>query len=167
MKDRSGFPQTPAKASAFLSPQNEHDIVALTRKNLELESQLESLKRDHEESALDCENAYTAVAKLEKALEEKGLHIEAIASENDKLKEVNIDLTTKLEEKNLALAGLELSNKSARLVSDKFNNEIIENREAFQLEKTAIIKDFKAQIKIWRKDLGEERREKDLHRKEA
>ena len=73
---------------------------------------------------------------------------------------MNIDLTTKLEEKNLALAGLELSNKSARLVSDKFNKEINENREAFQLEKTAIIKDFKAQIKIWRKDLGEERREK-------
>ena len=87
VKDRSGFPQTPAKASAFLSPQNENDIVAHTRKNLELGSQPESLKRDHEESALDCENAYTAVAKLEKALEEKGLHIEAIASEKDKLKE--------------------------------------------------------------------------------
>ena len=46
------------------------------------------------------------------------------------------------------------------LVSEKFNKEINENREALQLQKTAIIKDFKAQIKMWRKDLGEERREK-------
>ena len=90
VKDRSGFPQTPVKASTFFYPQSKHDIVALTRDNFELESQLESPKRDHEESALECENAYTEVAKIEKRL-----HIEAIASENDEIKEVNIDIKDK------------------------------------------------------------------------
>ena len=70
---------------------------------------------------------------------------------------MNLDLLTKLEETNLALAGLELSNKNVRLVSNKFNRELNENREAFKQDKTAMIKDYKTQIKMWKKDLGEER----------
>jgi hypothetical protein len=46
------------------------------------------------------------------------------------------------------------------LVSNKLNKELNDNKETFQKETNALIKDFKIQIKSWKEDLGEKKREK-------
>ena len=76
-----------------------------------------------------------------------------VAKENDKLKEFNVNLSTKLDQKNLVISGFEASEKIASVASDKFKKEITENEDAFNKEKIDLIKNFETQIKMLKEDL--------------
>ena len=104
--------------------------------------------------------------KKETELLEKEL--ESIHGKNMNFLDENEILSKKLQQKSSEIEDLKPANKTATLAYNKLNQKIFEDREA-------ITKDFKAQIKSWRKDLGEERREKiraekkleDIMKKEA
>ena len=87
--------------------------------------------------------------KKETELLEKEL--ESIHGKNMNFLDENEILSKKLQQKSSEIEDLKPANKTATLAYNKLNQKIFEDREA-------ITKDFKAQIKSWRKDLGEERK---------
>ena len=54
VRDKSGVPLTPPRTPTILLQQTESDMATLTRRNIYLEKQIESLKSDLENAALYC-----------------------------------------------------------------------------------------------------------------
>ena len=65
-----------------------------------------------------------------------------------------------IRNQNREIKDLEISFKNAKQASDKLNKEICRNRSKFEEEKATIAKLHKAEIKSWKRDFGEERKEK-------
>ena len=74
-------------------------MATLTRRNIYLEKQIESLKSDLENAALDCENVHAANLKLEKQLSET-------SCAKDIKTEVNEDLQKQLAKNQRKLTHL-------------------------------------------------------------
>jgi predicted RNase H-like nuclease (RuvC/YqgF family) len=169
VKEKSGFLLSPPTATPNLPKPFQSDILDLTRRNLHLERSLENLQKNYEDAVLDSENAHSVLEKqlevtrkaeikkettydLEDELREKSNIIESLAKDNRKLKKENY-------EKSSGLADVKASLQTKTLVSNKLNKELNDNKESAQKEKTALIKDFKVQIKSLKEDLGDEKRE--------
>ena len=56
---------------------------------------------------------------------------------------------------------LERLNKRAREASDKLNKKLVDAKVQFKKEKAEITKEYKTDVKSWKKDLGEERRQRE------
>ena len=169
IKDKSG--------SHLLPPPPKLDNNTLTQKIFELENTVRSLTNDYESTLLDCENTYkdkkflereleTARDKIEKLQKEK-FHIKAenphteYKSEQIKaLAEDNAKLKMLLNDKTQQIDDLKLSFANSKMAANKLNKEISENKIKFQKDKSLVTKEFKAEIKSWRKELGLERSEK-------
>jgi predicted RNase H-like nuclease (RuvC/YqgF family) len=66
----------------------------------------------------------------------------------------------KINDLNTEIQDLEASNTKQKKISNKFNKELSEARVKFKNEKAEISKEYRAEIKAWRKNLGEETRQK-------
>ena len=68
--------------------------------------------------------------------------------------EVIEKLTRRLEDSDETIINLEKSNLAARSAADKMNKALIAKVDAFTKEKSEIVKEYKGQVKTWRKELG-------------
>ena len=164
IKDK--FPSVSAPTSS------NHEIAALASKNLMLEKKLTTLQRDHESAIDDCEAAHKTIRllqtepKLEKDTVSKGALLKELAEKNElintlefdnkHLKKENENLKVAVENLNENIQDLEISNKKQKEISNKFNKEINETKVQFGKEKEKAEKEHRAEVKSWRKDLGDE-----------
>ena len=134
---------------------------------------MNSIRNDHKNVVLDWENAYKTISKLEHELEstrfkeikeenevdKDGLilknyqHIETLVEENRKIKTEYISLGNSLKES-------EANNANLKAIVKKLHSEMSEVRSKHKKEKVDTTKTFKAEIKHWKKELGEERKMK-------
>ena len=171
IKDKSGSP--------LLPPPPKLDNKTLTQKIFELENTVSSLTNDYESTLLDCENTYKDKQFLERKLETARDKIEKLQKEKVQVKaenphneykseqikrkalaEDNTKLKMLLNDKTQQIDDLKLSFANSKMAANKLNKEISENKLKIQKDKSLVTKEFKAEIKFWRKELGLERSEK-------
>ena len=185
IKDRSGCTLMPPTSSSILLKKAEQELENMCEKILQLESTVNSIKIKYENAVIDCEGAYKTVSKLENKLEEaKGvkhvmikqeaiddikievveksmeIEIKMLSALNKKLENENQNLKTTLSEKNKNIVDLEASNKNREATANRLNKALSENKTKYDQEKVEANKDLRQQIKSWRKELGQERKEK-------
>ena len=171
VKDISGRPIPPQKPS-FSHP-SEPDFAALASKNLKLEADLISLRKDYIICVEDCQEAHRKVKVLESQPAAKEIKKETDIALHAELDEKNCMLETlnfKIEQledetkdKDLKIINLKenindhrLANEKTTEISKKLNKEMSNLRITFGKEKKSILKNHKTQIKYWRNELGEE-----------
>ena len=59
-----------------------------------------------------------------------------------------------IQERDETVKILETSYQTARLKADKLNKALSDSRSKFEREKAALMKEQKADVKVWKKDLG-------------
>ena len=143
-------------------------ITALTSKNLQLESALESLKADYENAVQDCVAAHQQIKVLEaqpqvkaepEDLVDKDCLVKPLNVKIEQLSTENETLQIKIENQNENLQDLEQSCKKSDEISKILNKQISDLKADFKKEKKDIMKEHKAEVKAWRLDLGEETRQ--------
>ena len=172
VKDRSGYPICPPVTSTSSLSNTSADAVIkfLESKILELESSLESLSCAHKLAVRDSEAANQKVkllaanhsVKLEcneivlKDLENQNFLVESLWVNSEENKAV-LNITKNQSEE---IQDSVRSIKHAKEAADRLNKKLCNTKKRFEKEKVDIIKWYKAEIKGWKKDLGEERRQK-------
>jgi chromosome segregation ATPase len=172
--DKAGAPLLPQVQLSRSSQNSEATIAALAAKNLQLEADLRSLRKEHTDCVEDCEGAYRRIKQLESQpafqteikletdsalcteLDEKNCVLETLQVEIKQLKEENSDKDIAFENQKVEVYDLKLANKKASETSNKLNKVLSDLKIKFKKEKNAILKQNKAEIKYWRKELGEE-----------
>ena len=175
VKDKFGSPLLP-QTSSILLDNSMSEIAALTKKNLHLESVVKSLKSDYEISVLDCENSHKTIAQLEKEIEQvrmsnveikketfnhelfENTHIESLSTCIKDLEKEKEALLNYIDVKKLDIADLEASNNTQKSISNRLNREISEVKANYQKEKREAAKIHKAEVKSWKRALGQERK---------
>ena len=59
-----------------------------------------------------------------------------------------------LKEKDYTISSLQVSYKAATNVAEKLNSKLVETRNKFESEKELIIKEYKSEVKGWKRELG-------------
>ena len=178
VRDKSGAPLLPQAPLPSFTHSSEATIAALAAKNLQLEADLRSLRKDHTICVEDCEAAYRKIKVLESQpavqaeikleadlavlteLDEKNCALETLNFENKQLEKENSEKDISIENQNMEIYDLKLGNKNAREISNKLNKKHSDLMIKFEKEKNTILKEYKAEIKYWRKELGEKTKEK-------
>ena len=154
IKDKSGNVILPPTTLRHGPKEN---IESLVDKNRKLEKDLIDIKKKYENAIKDCENANHRIQNLEKHRQkETEIKVEEtsnadwklLLTENDNLKNV-------LENRDHEIFYLQKENKSAKEASEKLNRILLADRDKFEKEKQQLIKEHKAEIKTWKKHLGE------------
>ena len=170
IQDRNGVPLLPPSPTAGIV----HDHLylkseTLTKKLIKQESVINSLKSDLELAIDECEETNQKYAHLENSCDILSNKLAALEHENNQLTAI---LEAKIKaEKDKDLLEVEndpdtlkkemnwMKNKNANndLVIKKLNSEIVKTKTKAAEDILAIKKDFKQEIKSWKKDLGNER----------
>ena len=79
---------------------------------------------------------------------EKNFEIQQLRQENNNLK-------IKIENQSEDILSLEASNKIQKEINDKFHKELNKTKISLKKEQDMIVKQHIAEIKSWRKELGE------------
>ena len=166
IKDKSGCYVMPPKLNVVSKTE------ALNQKILHLENGIEIMKRKYEESVNDCAEAHKSIRNLENKLESLNHTKLKVKKENENIEIQNLfhkidalDADNKrLEAENTNLADkvnyLEDCIETQKQISDKMKVHLTEQTAKSQKEKDSTIKEFKAEVKFWKKELGFERKEK-------
>ena len=64
-------------------------------------------------------------------------------------------MESKLKDQEEKLRSLEVAKVSATNVADKLNKALTEQRKVFETEKKSIVKEYRNEVKAWKKELGE------------
>ena len=115
------------------------------------------LKNDYEDVVAECESRYQAVDELnkkneilsEKLFSEEGL-VKALEEKNKTLEETLEEYARDFEKETTRLKN----------ISNKLNNELSETRKNHAADKNEIVATFKKEIKLLKKELGTEIKEK-------
>ena len=70
------------------------------------------------------------------------------------------DLQSKIDDRDDTISELKVVNKNSREAADRINKELHGYKTKHSKEKAELIKEHKAEVKAWRKDLGEANKEK-------
>ena len=140
IKDVSGKPLLPPKIKPDRSDFTSEQIEALVSKNIELEKELTLLRMKHEEVAkyADVKVEAASIASHEQELE----------TEIDKLKDI-------IKARDGEILDLRIANKTSSEASGKLSKALGDARIKFEKEKTVLKKEHRAEVKTWRKDLGD------------
>ena len=160
VKDKAGAPLLPQVQLSRLSQTSEATIAALAAKNLQLEADLNSLRKEHTDCVDDCEGAYRRIKLLESQpafqteiklesdsvlcteLEEKNCALETLQIEIKQLKKENSDNDISIENQKVEVYDLKLANKKASEASNKLNKVLSDLKVNFKKEKILkILKD--------------------------
>ena len=171
---KRSFVKEKADISRLPTPSVQHDlnktttslesaVAALTTKNLQLEKDLDTIKSNYAQSVDDCQEAYEKIRLLENEpikneddvllIEDLKHKLNETISENKKFKEV-------VKEQKEEIFSLQKRLKIKDEISNTLNKQLNELRNKHDAEIARIKKAHKAEVKSWKKDLGEERREK-------
>ena len=148
--EKSGVLRLPPPAYAAVPNANlEKEVAALVSKNIQLENDLLKLKCDYAHSVDDCHEAHEKIRVLEAEIVKKESDDAPLDSdyEFDKLK-----IDSQAEE----ISGL----KSALKVKDEIAKKMSELKIKTKQESAQIERTLRSEIKSWRKELGDERKEK-------
>ena len=165
-KDKSGAPLL----SSSCSYNTAGNITALATTNMKLENELISLKIRYANVLNECETIQQKSVKVEDhaAVKPEGgetLHQELLANKNlvmnlnahiKQLLKENEECRIKIENQSKEIKDLEFSNKTRKEVADDLNKKLSATTLKFNKEKIEISKEHKAEVKFWRKELGEE-----------
>ena len=169
IKDKAGFYLTNSVVSDQTFIQNQDlEKVELAKKLIEQETIIKELKLSLEESVSDCQRAHSTIQRLEKEL-----FIKTEKSESCEMGLKNSydhELEKKCQEINFLQAfqqqhegqvqdlqrNLQNSKNAARKLNKELNDEKLKHDKLTKLN----VKNFKSEIKSWRKSLGTERAEK-------
>ena len=170
VKDRNGSCRLPPSESSFT--RSESELSILQREKMQVQNDLKVLQTKYERVVSDCEDAFNRIKFLE-GFQYNHFKIERDQKIKDEetcehgasetaaaLKTENESLKIKIEDQNQEIINLQNSLKVKIKVSEKLNKELSENKIKAEKEKAAIIKTYKAEVKSWRKDLGDVTRQK-------
>ena len=161
IKEKSGAfcpPPTPE------SPSSESVIAALVNKNLLLESKLVEVHADYARAVDDClkvsvkleENQKTNIKKEPddaNQITSLGNNLKSVIVENNKYREV-------VREQEEEIKHLQNAVKIKEEIANNLNKQMREFKLKTEKENIVVSKRHKDEVKSWRKDLGEERKEK-------
>ena len=141
-------------------------FTALSAKNKELENELSTLKHEFAEQKDHCEtisqeleNLYACAQVKQELLDSKELttklfdKIANLVQKNEQLEDI-------IENQADEIKTLEAANKIKKEISDKLNKNMNDLKVKYNKEKIETSKKHKAEVKNWRKKLGEETKTK-------
>jgi hypothetical protein len=177
--NKFGISLFPPPADSALLQQEKSQNIVLSQKIDCLETEISDIKRDYEEVLLGQNEALEHVAKLENELKAAKSDNTALREEilaNVKTKEDSItkgvnEEIMKLKQEKKSLESLLNENidqigdmnseiKRIEAASNVLNKELVKARTKSPSIKSDDVKALKVEIKLWRKELGEERRQK-------
>ena len=171
VKDKAGTPLWPQVRPSKLSQTVEATIAALAAKNLQLEADFNSLRKEHTDCVDDCEGAYRRIKLLESQpafqteiklesdsvlcteLEEKNCALETLQIEIKQLKKENSEKNKTIESQKVDVYDLKLAHKIASETSNRLNKVLSDLKIKSKKEKHAILKQNKAESNIGGKNL--------------
>jgi uncharacterized protein with von Willebrand factor type A (vWA) domain len=165
--NKSGISLLPPPAYSVLLDQEKSQNKILSQRIDYLEMEISALKCDYKKALLGQKVASENAVKLENELKtvqsEATLSVKMETSEEDliiQLKEEKKDLERCLSENVEQISELDANNKKLEAVNITLNRELVVARTKSILTKCDQIKALKVEIKQWRKELGEERKQK-------
>ena len=152
IKDKSGNLLLPSPR--FASSENVGKII---ERNEKLEREIETLTVMHEHVVNYCENAYDIIKSLKDKQQEEKMKIEETTLDNEKQLVAEIkNLSNVMNDRDDEIANLKTTNKEAKEAQVVINKNLTETKLKFEQEKAKLIKEHKAEVKAWKKDLGDE-----------
>ena len=159
--EKSGIFRLPPNC-AVETPKLESDIELLAAKNNQLEKDLKNLKSEFDRVVVDCHEAHEKIKELEELpikkeneniVEKEYLQVEIkrVSTENFKYSEI---VKEQLEEIN----ELRNSIKMKTEISNQLNKKLSGFKIKSEKDSAASARSYKAEIKCWKKELGEERK---------
>ena len=169
LKDKSGNVLVPDQA--YTTTSYDENIAAVVSKNLILEKENSTLRKDLENSVNEYQEVFKQLKSLKvmekELLEEirvlRGIKQEKNELENHEVKELEEEikvLQTRVDERDAEIESLKHATEVAREISNKVHKELSDTKLKFREEKATIFKEHKAEVKAWKKDLGEANKEK-------
>ena len=177
VKDRAGTPRLPPPSSHPHTSISE--FTALAAKNVKLENDLMILTDNYEKVVDDCEAARKTIQflqskpvvvkqevkaetdeTLKKTLIEKDALIDALHSEVNQLVKKHEGYESVIENQKVQIQDFEFASKKLHQISDKFKKELNEAKTKFKKETSDLIKEHRKEVKYWKKELGEETKNK-------
>ena len=150
IKDRFGNVILPPPRHA-----SSENIAVILEKNVQLENELDDLTKKYELAIVDYENAHKLLKSAEKHQQEVKVKVEKASSDNENLLKAEIEnLKSEIKDRDNEIVYLQKSRKSAEEVSKKLNRTVQENKVRFENEKRQLIKEHKAEVKSWKRELG-------------
>ena len=156
VKGLSGVPLLPGGYSTEY-------VVELAAKNLKLEQELMDVKLEFTKAVKDFEAKEINkdfTTKSEPDVHQELLNCQArVDNLNDKIADLvneNKEYKKKVENLKVEVKDLEVSNKTRKEVADQLNKKLSDSKIKSDQEMAKIIKTHKAEVKYWRKKLGEE-----------
>ena len=179
VKDKAGLFLYPPVANASDLPKQNLNSIKVEQ----LEDIIDDLKLRLAESTADCEQAHEKITELENKLKIKQEDLETKDSDltdqldkktceinilSDEKKQLEQQFQTFIKERDTELQNLQQSLKTANCIVAKLNKKLTEIKVSHEDEKKRITKNFKSEIKSWKKNLGVEsseriKSEKKLH----
>ena len=181
VKDKAGFYLSPTvtdSSSSVLQNQN----VGLIKKLSELESTNEVLKLSLEKSISDNQKAYDTIQRLEneifikkeqsdandcdlkkgyeQELEMKSLENYLLQEENRSFQHQRESMQTLQKQHDDEIQVLQRNLQNSETVAKRLNKKLNDDKIKRDKETKLLVKDFKSEIKSWKKNLGLERSEK-------
>ena len=161
VKDVTGIPFLPHVPNHPGSAEFE----ALKTKNVKLENEIIRMKHDYDNAIKECETARDMLKKVQIKTEQcensdREILVNKLYEEVTILEKENEQLKDVIENKNEEIKDLEKMDQAKREACVKINKEVKDLKLTFNIEKTEMLKSHKAEIKCWRKELGEERKAK-------
>ena len=171
VKEKSGIPRLPVPSMSVptvnddsTATNTESVVAALIAKNQKLEKDLDTLKGNYTQSVDDCLEAYQKIKSLEKHSIKSEIGdvalIENLKIEQQKTIDENVKFKEKVKEQEEEIHELESRLKTKNEIVNQLNKQMNDNRIQNEKHVANIKKSHKAEVKSWRKDLGEERKEK-------
>ena len=171
VKDKAGLFLYPPVANASDLPKQNLNSIKVEQ----LEDIIDDLKLRLAESTADCEQAHEKITELENKLKIKQENLETKDSDltdqldkktceinilSDEKKQLEQNFQSFIKERDTEIENLQQSLKTANCIVAKLNKKLAEIKVSHEDEKKRITKNFKSEIKSWKKDLGAERSEK-------
>ena len=161
VKEKSGAYRLPPASE---SPSSESKIAALLKKNLQLENNLVEINKKYDRAVDDCLNVTLKLEEHkknnikkepddEKLIEGLENDLNSVIVENKKYRDV-------VREQEEEIGDLRRTVKVKEEIANNLNKQIRDLKLKVEKENVLANKRNKAELKLWKKELGEERKEK-------
>ena len=162
--DKSGILRQPRSIAAVDLSKLESDYAILASENDELKKGLQILKDDYDRTVSDCHEAHEKIKVLEKIPIKKEYsnfdELENLQIENKRMNIENFEYSRLVQEQSEEISNLRNMIKTRSEVSNNLNKKLSEIRTKSEKEIAALKRSHKVEVKLWRKELGEERKQK-------
>ena len=141
-------------------------LETLDEKNLQLQKSFDALAADYARKVDDIQEAYKKMELWElekntiKKENETEILVENLKLELNKLTIENENYKGKIEEQNENILELERKVKIKNEISNTLNKQLSDLKRKVEEEKALVKKMHKDEVKSWKKDLGDERKQK-------